>query len=333
MGPLTVRRGNGREPEGLSRKLGAVPGISLHRRYNDIPTLLVQGARMAARDQMAAPTMAKPPMQPGLPRRQWNEMTACEVRDGDASNWIAIIPVAAIEQHGPHLPLATDAIIGTGILDRALTLIGAELPVTCLPIQSVGASDEHIGMAGTLTLRPHTLAELLIELGESVVRAGVQRVILINSHGGNGPALDTVTRALRIRHRVLAVSTSFARFGVPDGLFPADEIAFGIHGGAIETSVMQHLRPDLVRADKISYFGSLQQELAERYRHLRAYGPVQFGWLAQDLNPEGAVGDARIATKEKGRAVVEYQAARFAELCHEVASFDLANLAEWPRQP
>lgn len=254
-------------------------------------------------------------------------MTTEDVASGGAVDWVAILPVAAIEQHGPHLPLATDAIIGAGLLHRTMTL-AAGLPLTALPMQEIGASDEHIAMAGTLTLRPETLARTLLETCEGVARAGIRRLILVSSHGGNGPTLDGVARALRINHGMLAVATSFARFGVPDEMFAAEELAFGVHGGAIETSLMLHLRPDLVRMEKAAYFGSLQQELADRYRHLRAYGPVQFGWLAQDLNPAGVVGDARAATAQKGRAIADHQAGAFAELCREVCSFDLARLAQ-----
>lgn len=270
--------------------------------------------------------MKVPPMPSALPRRQWNEMTTEDVRASDTSGWVAVVPVSATEQHGPHLPLATDAIIGAGLLHRAVALAG-KIPLTVLPMQEIGASDEHIGMAGTLTLRPATLGAYLVELAEGLVRAGLRRIVFVSSHGGNNPTLDGVTRALRIQHNVLAVATSFARFGAPEGLFPPEELAVGIHAGAIETSLMLHFRPDLVRMEKATYFGSLQQELADRYRHLRAYGPVSFGWLAEDLNPEGAVGDARLATAQLGRAVAEHQAAAFAELCCEVAAFDLARLA------
>lgn len=283
----------------------------------------------------SAPTHRPVPNMPLLPRRQWNEMTTEEVASGSASDWVAILPVAAIEQHGPHLPLATDAIIGAGLLHRAMTL-AAGLPLTALPMQEIGASDEHRAMAGTLTLRPETLAAVLLEACEGVVRAGIRRLILVSAHGGNGPTLDGVSRALRIKHGILAVATSFARFGVPDEMFSPEELAFGVHGGAIETSLMLHLRPDLVRMEKAAYFGSLQQELADRYRYLRAYGPVQFGWLAQDLNPAGVVGDARAATPQKGRAIADHQAGAFAELCREVCSFDLARLSkpdDDPRRP
>jgi len=262
-----------------------------------------------------------------LPRRRFADMTTAEIAAADTASWVAVIPVAAIEQHGPHLPLSTDSVIGEALLERALALLPGDADITALPMVMVGASDEHVAFPGTLTHRPETLAEVLVDLGESLLRAGIRRLLFINSHGGNGPTLDGVTRELRIRSGALVVMTSFSRFGVPDGIFPPSEIAYGIHGGAIETALMMHFRPELVRTDRIAAFPSLQERLVRENRHLRAYGPVSFGWLAGDLNPAGVVGDATLATAAKGRAIAEHQAARFAELCLEVAAFDLNLLS------
>jgi creatinine amidohydrolase len=260
------------------------------------------------------------------PRRFWHELTTRDFAEGDAASWIAVQPVAAIEQHGPHLPVYTDACVAEGMVKRVVELLPADVPAVFLPVQSVGKSNEHISSRGTLTLSWETLTQVLLDIGGSVQRAGVQKLVFINSHGGNVPVLDIVTRELRVRHEMLAVASAWSRFGYPEGMFAAEEHLYGIHGGDMETSVMLHLRPDLVRMDRAKDFRSAQLAFIEEFRHLRAHGPHQFGWKAQDLNPEGAVGNASVATPEKGKAVVEHQVAGFIELLQDVRRFDVKRL-------
>jgi len=263
---------------------------------------------------------------PMLPRRFWSEMTTRDFADSHTSEWIAVLPVAAIEQHGPHLPVYTDTCIAEGMIRRAIELMPDELPVTFLPVQAVGKSNEHISSPGTLTTTWETATKLWLDIGDSVRRAGVDKLIVVNSHGGNVPMVDIVARELRVRHDMLVVATAWSRFGHPEGLPAGEEGLYGIHGGDIETSVMLHLRPDLVRMDKAKDFRSVQLDFIREFKHLRAHGPVQFGWKAQDLNPDGTVGNASAATADKGMAVVEHQAAAFVALCRDVAGFDPGRL-------
>jgi creatinine amidohydrolase len=261
-----------------------------------------------------------------LPRRYWHEMTTRDFSDSDASGWIAVLPVAAIEQHGPHLPVYTDTCIAEGMVRRTIELLPADLPVTFLPVQAVGKSNEHISSPGTLTATWETTTKLWLEIGDSVHRAGVQKLIIVNAHGGNVPMIDIVTRELRVRYDMLAVGTAWSRFGYPESVAMADETAYGIHGGDYETSEMLYFRPDLVKMDRAEDFRSAQQSFAREFKHLRAHGPHQFGWKAQDLNPKGTVGNAARATAEKGRAIVDHQARGFVELCADVHAFDPARL-------
>ncbi len=262
----------------------------------------------------------------GLPRGFWAEMTTGDFAGAETVGWIAVLPVAAIEQHGPHLPVLTDTCIAEGMVARAIALMPGELPVTFLPVQAVGKSNEHISSPGTLTTTWETATRLWLDIGDSVRRAGVRKLIVINSHGGNVPMVDIVARELRVRHDMLVVATAWSRFGHPQGLPAGDEGLYGIHGGDIETSMMLHLRPDLVHMDKAEDFRSAQLDFIDEFKHLRAHGPVQFGWKAQDLNRAGTVGNATVATAAKGRAVVEHQAAAFVELCRDVHRFDPGRL-------
>lgn len=263
-----------------------------------------------------------------LPRHYWHEMTTEDFKDPGRESWIAVLPVAAIEQHGPHLPLVTDTAIAEGQIRRVLQLVPDDLPVTFLPTQTIGKSDEHISSPGTLTLSWDTVTKCWIEIGESVARAGIRKMILINSHGGNVPVLDIVARELRIKHEMFVTATNWLRFGQPEGLFPEEEFAYGIHGGDIETSLMLHLHPELVNMCEARDFKSEQQAYLREFKHLRGHGKAQYGWKAQDLNPLGALGNAGRATAEKGRLSLDHAAGGFIELLRDVAAFDLNRLWE-----
>lgn len=261
-----------------------------------------------------------------LPRRFWHEMTTRDFSDSETENWIAVLPVAAIEQHGPHLPVFTDTAIADGQIRRTLELLPDEIPATFLPVQAIGKSDEHIDFPGTLSASWDTLTRLWLEIGESVRRAGIRKMVLINSHGGNVPIIDIVARELRIRHDMFVTATAWARFGQPEKVFPDTEFAYGIHGGDIETSIMLHLHPELVRMENSMDFTSAQQQFIEEFDYLRGHGPAQFGWKTQDLNPAGALGNAAVANAEKGKASLDHAARGFAALLSDIHRFDLNRL-------
>src|ERR1700722_11341466 len=182
-----------------------------------------------------------------FPRQRWEEMTTADFAALDRERVIAVLPVAAIEQHGPHLPVSVDAAINSGIVERVIALLPDDLPVTFLPMMPVGKSNEHQAFPGTLTLSAETLTRLWTEIGESVARAGIRKMVIANSHGGQPQIMDIVARDLRVRLGMLVVTLSYGGLGRPPGLFPDGELRHGIHGGSGETSVLLYLRPDLVR--------------------------------------------------------------------------------------
>ena len=265
-----------------------------------------------------------------LPRRRWTEMTTEDFRDPDVAEWIAVLPVAAVEQHGPHLPLGVDAMIGEGYLERALELLPDDLPVTVLPMQRVGTSAEHTAFPGTLSISPETIIRAWTEIGESVARAGVKKLILMNSHGGNTAVLDVVARSLRVRCGMLAVHCHWQRFGYPAGTFESEEIRHGIHAGGIETALMLKFRPELVRMDKAQDFRPYTIDMERDFSHLRATSPAGFGWMAQDINAAGAIGNAASGTAQDGAAALEHGARAFVELVKDVARFPMERLAVGP---
>lgn len=250
-------------------------------------------------------------------------MPEYEAIDADAA--IAILPLAAVEQHGPHLPVGTDALIAAGMLETVIARLPDDLDIRILPLQAVGKSNEHLYAPGTLTLPATVAIEAWTELGVSVHRAGIRKLVIVNSHGGNEEIMGIVARELRVRCNMLAVKTSWTRFGLPDNLFSELERRDGIHGGDVETSLMLHFRPELVAMTAAQDFRSLNAEAVDTYRRLGPTGPHAFAWIASDLNPEGVVGEASKATAEKGRRVAEHQAAGFLELLADVRAVSLAS--------
>ncbi len=265
-----------------------------------------------------------------VPYRQWEHLTTAEFRDLPAERVIAILPVAAVEQHGPHLPTGVDAIINRGILQAAVARLPADLPVLVLPEQTIGLSIEHTAFAGTLSLSAATVMALWRDIAESVARAGIRKLVFFNSHGGQTAPMTIVADELRARHRMLAVTASWFSFGLPDGIVGAAEQQYGIHGGAVETAMMLHLASELVRDKLRDGFASSAQEMTADYRHLSPHGRIGFGWQTQDLNPAGVCGDATAADAAMGAALVDHFAGALSELLVEVGRFPLANLRDSP---
>ncbi|MBX3569499.1 MAG: creatininase family protein [Rhizobiaceae bacterium] len=262
------------------------------------------------------------------PKRRvwWGDYRTTEYASIDPEATIAVLPVAAIEQHGPHLPVSTDTTIMQGMLETVIARLPGDLDIRILPIQAVGKSNEHVRAPGTLTLTPLAAVQSWADLGASVARAGVRKIIFVNSHGGNEEIMGIVARELRVAFDMLAVKTSWQRFGRPAGMYTELEDRHGIHGGDVETSLMLHFRPDLVDMSKAANFVSNVARAERTFDLLRQTGTHAFAWIASDLNENGVVGDASIATAEKGRLTAGHQADGFIRLLQDVRK---ARLADW----
>ena len=258
-----------------------------------------------------------------MPARSWLDLSTEDLRTRDMSRTIAVLPVAAIEQHGPHLPVGVDTLINEGYLARTRALVPEDLDVLFLPVQAVGKSNEHLAFPGTITLTAETVIRAWTEIGESVHRAGCRKLVFVNSHGGNIAVIDIVTRELRVRFGMLAVNAAWHRLGYPDGMFSAHEMRHGIHGGDAETSLMLAFRPDTVQMDRAQDFEPRTVEMARDFKYLNAVQPIGLGWMSQDLNPAGAMGNAANATRDKGEATADYGAQAFIDLLREVDAFQL----------
>ena len=262
-----------------------------------------------------------------LPRRYWQEMTTEEFAALDADQVIAVLPIASIEQHGPHLPVCTDACANQAVIERTLELLPDDLPVTVLPMMPVGKANEHSAFPGTLSLSSETVKRLWTEIAESVHRVGIRKLVFFNSHGGNRRILPVVAREIRARLDMLVIVASLSS-DIRGDLFPEDERRYGIHGGSIETSRMLYLRPDLVNMGKAENFESTMADLAKEFQQLPVSAAI--AWQAQDLNPAGVVGNARDADAERGRQLVEHAAVQFAAVLAEVHRLPLSHLRDGP---
>jgi creatinine amidohydrolase len=265
-----------------------------------------------------------------LPLRDWLDMTSRDFADAAVTRWIAVLPLGAIEQHGPHLPLGTDTIIAEAYLARVRPLLPDSLPVTFLPVQAIGHSEEHAAYPGTLSLSPGTFARALRDLGRSLHRAGVRKLVLVNSHGGNWQTIELAARALRVELGMFVVTVAWHRFGYPDGLFGDDEVVHGIHGGEVETALVRAARPDRVRMEEAQNFASAAEIMEREFKWLHLARPAGFGWMTQDINASGAIGNAAAATPAQGDAALDHGARAFVELLAEVDRFDLARLKDGP---
>jgi creatinine amidohydrolase len=273
--------------------------------------------------------------------RFWADLSTLEFSDrlssGAAAHTVAVLPVAAIEQHGPHLPLSVDTVLVNGVVAAALPHLSPELPVLFLPTQAVGFSPEHARFPGTLTLKSDTLVRLWTEIGESVAAAGVKKLVLFNAHGGQVSVMDLVARDLRARLDMLVYSVSWFNLPLVDALgrnvndlFSADEHRYGIHAGDVETSMMLALDPTHVDMAKARHFHSTSQDRASQFDILGNGKSAKLGWQTQDYNPAGAVGNAAAATGDKGQALVDAAGLGLARLLAQVHQLPLSTLVAAP---
>jgi len=245
-------------------------------------------------------------------RYDWAEFRTTEFADMDPENTIVILPTAAIEQHGPHLPVGVDQYINEGMLAHLRATCPEDINILILPVQAVGKSNEHIHAKGTLTYTAKTALDAWTEIGLSVARAGLKKMVIVNSHGGNLDLISILGRELRVQAGMMVVKCQWGNFGKPEGMYSAQESTYGIHGGDLETSLMLHFKPHLVDMSKAEDFRSTAETAP-----ISPIGPVNLAWVSKDLNPKGTVGEAHLATAEKGIATCAHQVSGFIKMLKE----------------
>ena len=254
---------------------------------------------------------------------------------GTMADVIAVLPVAATEQHGPHLPLKVDTAIVDGVIAAALPNLAPSSQALFLPTQAVGFSPEHARFAGTLTLKAETVMRLWTDLGDSIAATGVRKMLIFNAHGGQANFMDIVARDLRARHRMLVYTANW--YGLPlvspqgedlNALFSAQEQRFGVHAGAVETSLMLALDGQRVDRGAAVNFPSSAQARAQRFEILGNGRSAKMAWQIQDYNPSGAVGDASAATAGKGHQLLDAAGRALAQLLAEMQALPLSTLVD-----
>jgi creatinine amidohydrolase len=267
------------------------------------------------------------------PHRFWADLASTDFAALDPARTVAVLPLGATEQHGPHLPLRVDQCLVDGIVAQALAQLPAGASVLVLPTQQVGYSPEHAQFPGTLTLPIETVIATWIAIGEAVARSGLRKLLLFNAHGGQASLLDIVARELRVRCNLIVYGCNWWNLPLGDavnGLFSADEHRFGVHAGQIETSLMLALRPDTVRMPQAQEFASTSRERAAHYPVLGNGRSAKLGWAMQDYNPQGAAGNAAAARADMGQAVLEAAGRQLALLLQEIATLPLETIVQRP---
>lgn len=243
---------------------------------------------------------------PDMTLRRWTDLTKDDFAALDPARAIAVLPLGATEQHGPHLPVGTDTTLAEAVIARSANRLRHDLDVLVLPSQAVGLSPEHIDFPGTLSLSAKTVLRLWTEIGISVARSGLKKMVLFNGHGGNVAAMDIVARDLRAEHGLWVAHTSWFALADQAAQITPDELRHGIHGGLVETSVMLALTPNSVNMDRAQTFRSQSLDWEKNFPKVGLGGkPVKLGWMMGDLNTDGAAGDAQAASVALGLKLLD----------------------------
>jgi len=256
-------------------------------------------------------------------------LTSAEIRDLPKTRALVILPVGAMEQHGPHLPVMTDALIGEAVITRAMELLPKDCDVWLLPPLAYGKSNEHLDFAGTISLSAQTLLQAVMDIAAGVKRSGFRRLLLLNTHGGNQDLLLLAAREIRIATGLMVFYLSPGSLADLGDFCTEEEREFGIHAGDYETSLVMAVKPDWVRA------GERTREMPDMapYRYLTLEGRIRFAWVMSDISESGISGDATGATAEKGEILLGRIASRLAEALKEMCAFEIADVKRKPSVP
>lgn len=266
-------------------------------------------------------------------KRFWADYSTAAFAALDHDSAVAVLPLGATEQHGPHLPMSVDTVSIDAIVDGLSGRLPSDCPAVFLPTIPISLSIEHLDFAGSLSFSPGTLLTMLSEIGAQVAQNGFRKMVLLNGHGGNTALLDVAARKMRIDFGLWTVALNWFATGFPEGLYSETEQTDGIHAGDMETSLMLHIAPQQVDMTLARDFGNRAAALHADHPDLGLRGPGKFGWSTQDLNPSGACGDASRASAEKGQRTLDHAVERVSDVLLQISrvSLDRAlGAPDWP---
>ncbi|MFC0211935.1 creatininase family protein [Paenibacillus chartarius] len=250
-------------------------------------------------------------------RRFLPRLTSKQIAELPKDGVLTVLPVGAVEQHGAHLPVMTDALIGEATLTQALELLPEEMPVWLLPPIAYGKSNEHMGLPGTISLSAATLQGLVMDIAESLQLSGFRKLLLFNTHGGNVDLLNVVSREIRLKFGMTVFYLSPSGLGGADGIIDPEELEYGIHGGEYETSIVQAIKPGWVQEQYVT--AELPQIKGRQFVTLE--GRIRFAWHMTDISASGICGDATKASAGKGRVIQDRISTVLAQVLVEMCEF------------
>lgn len=256
-----------------------------------------------------------------LPRLTTGEIAALPKEDA-----LIVLPIGAVEQHGPHLPVYTDTLLGEAFMAAAFANLPKDAPIWLLPSIGYGKSTEHAEYPGTITLSARTLMSVLEDVAASLARSGFKKLLLFNTHGGNADLLGMMAREIRISTGMAVFRLDPGAVGYADEFADDEEKACGIHGGDVETSLVMAVCPDWTRPE-------LALREMPRFPRTAALSlrAKSFAWTTKDISASGIAGDATKASAARGEAMLNKAGPLLAEALLEIAAFDLNSIRE-PRE-
>lgn len=252
--------------------------------------------------------------------RLLTRLSSREVGDMPKDDALVVLPLGAVEQHGPHLPVMTDALIGEGVLTRTMERLPPDSNIWLLPPVSYGKSNEHLDFPGTISLSAATLHGILCDIAFSLHKSGFRRLLLFNTHGGNADLFNVAAREIRLSTGLMVFYVSPGSVGAVSDLISEEEREFGIHGGDVETSLVMAIKPNWVHDE----LRAAEMPDVARYRYLTLEGKIRFAWVMSDISESGIAGDATRATAEKGELILDRIADALSEALLEICTFDIS---------
>lgn len=249
-------------------------------------------------------------------------LTSPEIEALPKDDALVVLSVGAVEQHGAHMPVMTDALIGEAVLTRTMELLPEDNNVWMIPPISYGKSNEHLGHAGTISLSATTLMSILMDIAVSLKESGFRRLLLINTHGGNKDLLLVAAREIRVETGLMVFFIAPGSLSEAGKFISEEESEYGIHAGEVETSLLLAIKENWVHEDK------LVKEIpnVQDYKYLTMEKTIRFAWVMSDLSESGISGDATLGTVEKGELLMETMASKLAHAMQEICQFEIEDV-------